>query len=226
MPGKTTAIYNMAMELKEKGLIDGIGMQSHLDVGFPTASTYRKAIDKFASTGLDIQVTELDITTSDTSEAGLEKQAQMYSDIFDIYTDYADSISAVVIWGVTDDQSWRASRVPLLFDENFQAKPAYYSIVDNVEPKVTTTTTTEITTGTTPAETTTTTTTTTEPTFRQGDVNLDGTLNVQDVVLLQKYLIRKGTLTAEQAKVADVNEDGVVNVIDLSRLKFLMFRDF
>ena len=212
----------MAMELKDNGLIDGIGMQSHLDVGFPTASAYRKAIDKFASTGLDIQVTELDITTSDTSEAGLEKQAQLYSDIFDIYTDYADSISAVVIWGVTDDQSWRAAKVPLLFDENFQAKPAYYAIVDNVEPKVTTTTTTEITTGTTPAETT----TTTEPTFWQGDVNLDGTVNVQDVVLLQKYLIRKETLTAEQAKAADVNEDGIVNVIDLSRLKFLMFRDF
>ncbi len=230
MPGKTTAIYNMAMELKEKGLIDGIGMQSHLDVGFPNASTYRKAIDKFASTGLDIQVTELDITTSDTSEAGLEKQAQLYSDIFDIYTDYADSISAVVVWGVTDDQSWRATRVPLLFDENFQAKPAYYSIVDNVEPKVTTTTTTD----TTPAETTTTTTvttpaettTTTEPTFWLGDVNLDGTVNVQDVVLLQKYLLRKETLTAEQAKVADVKKDGVVNVIDLSRLKLLMFRDF
>ena len=215
MPGKTTAIYNMAMELKEKGLIDGIGMQSHLDVGFPTASTYRKAIDKFASTGLDIQVTELDITTSDTSEAGLEKQAQLYSDIFDIYTDYADSISAVVVWGVTDDQSWRATRVPLLFDENFQAKPAYYSIVDNVEPKVTTTTTTEITTGTTPAETT----TTTEPTFWLGDVNLDGNVNVQDVVLLQKYLIRKETLTAEQAKPADSNSDGVINVIDLSSLK-------
>lgn len=223
MPGKTTAIYNMAMELKEKGLIDGIGMQSHLDVGFPTASTYRKAIDKFASTGLDIQVTELDITTSDTSEAGLEKQAQLYSDIFDIYTDYADSISAVVIWGVTDDQSWRATRVPLLFDENFQAKPAYYSIVDNVEPKVTTTTTTD----TTSAETTTTTTvttpsettTTTEPTFRLGDVNLDGNVNVQDVVLLQKYLIRKETLTAEQAKPADSNSDGVINVIDLSSLK-------
>ena len=223
MPGKTTAIYNMAMELKEKGLIDGIGMQSHLDVGFPTASTYRKAIDKFASTGLDIQVTELDITTSDTSEAGLEKQAQLYSDIFDIYTDYANNISAVVVWGVTDDQSWRATRVPLLFDENFQAKPAYYSIVDNVEPKVTTTTTTD----TTPAETTTTTTvttpaettTTTEPTFRLGDVNLDGNVNVQDVVLLQKYLIRKETLTAEQAKPADSNSDGVINVIDLSRLK-------
>lgn len=144
---KTTAIYNMAMELKEKGLIDGIGMQSHLDVSYPTISMYKKALDKFASTGLDIQVTELDITTSDTTETGLKTQAQMYSDLFDLYVEYADSISAVVLWGVTDDQSWRASRVPLLFDEEFQAKPAYYSIVDGMDVPVTTTTT--------PAETTT-----------------------------------------------------------------------
>lgn len=87
--------------------------------------------------------------------------------------------------------------------------------MDNVEPKVTTTTTTEITTDTTPSETT----TTTETTFWLGDVNLDGRVNVQDVVLLQKYLIRKETLTAEQAKPADSNSDGVINVIDLSSLK-------
>ena len=158
MPQKTAAIYDMAMELKEKGLIDGIGMQSHLDVGFPNASTYETALSKFASTGLDIQVTELDITTSDTSEAGLEKQAQMYSDIFDLYVKYADNISAVVIWGVTDDQSWRASRVPLLFDENFKAKPAYNAIIDGMDVPVTTTTTTDIsdivTTTTTVSETT------------------------------------------------------------------------
>lgn len=104
MPQKTTAIYDMAMELKEKGLIDGIGMQSHLDVGFPNASTYENALSKFASTGLDIQITELDITTSDTSEAGLEKQAQMYSDIFDLCVKYKDNISAVVIWGVTEPE--------------------------------------------------------------------------------------------------------------------------
>ena len=66
----------------------------------------------------------------------------------------------------------------------------------------------------------------TSPEVLLGDINQDGSVNTADVVLLQKYLIRKGTLTAEQAKVADVNEDGVVNVIDLSRLKFLMFIDF
>ena len=191
-------------------------MQSHLDVGFPTASAYRKAIDKFASTGLDIQITELDITTSDTSETGLKNQAQLYSDIFDVYVDYADSISAVVIWGVTDDQSWRASRVPLLFDENFQAKPAFYSVIDDVEPKVTTTSTT----GTTE----TTTTTTTEPIpFQLGDVNLDKFVDLTDIVLLQKYLVRKETLTAEQGVQADMNEDGIVNVVDLMKLKTRVF---
>lgn len=130
MPQKTQAMYDMAMELKEKGLIDGIGMQSHLDVNFPSVSVYRKALDKFASTGLDIQVTELDITTSDTSAEGFKKQAQMYSDLFDAYVEYSDSISAIVLWGTTDDKSWRASRCPLLFNEDFTAKPSFYSIVD------------------------------------------------------------------------------------------------
>ncbi len=57
--GKTNAIYDMAMELKEEGLIDGIGMQSHLDVSYPSASLYKKALEKFVSTGLDVQITEL-----------------------------------------------------------------------------------------------------------------------------------------------------------------------
>ncbi len=171
--GKTNAIYNMAMELKELGIIDGIGMQAHLDVGFPTASQFEKALSKFASTGLDVQVTELDITTSDTSETGFEKQAQLYSDIMDACVKYKDSISAVVFWGITDATSWRGDRCPLLFNGDYTAKPAYYAIVDGMDVPATTTTTTETTTSseittTTTTETTTsseiTTTTTTETT--------------------------------------------------------------
>ena len=95
--------------------------------------------------------------------------------------------------------------------------------MDNVEPKVTTTTTTD----TTSAETTTTTTVTTpaetttitEPTFRLGDVNLDGNVNVQDVVLLQKYLIQKATLTKAQGTAANYQKDAVIDVLDLLALK-------
>ena len=215
MPQKTTAIYDMAMELKEKGLIDGIGMQSHLDVGFPNASTYEKALSKFASTGLDVQITELDITTSDTSEAGLEKQAQMYSDIFDLYVKYKDSISAVVIWGVTDDQSWRATRVPLLFDENFKAKPAFYAIVDDVEPldPITTTVTT------TSSETTTTTTTEPDGNFIPGDVNFDKVVNGFDLSAMRQEWVGE----AQYAPYLDMNQDGSFNAADVVALaKFLL----
>ncbi len=215
MPQKTTAIYDMAMELKEKGLIDGIGMQSHLDVGFPNASTYEKALSKFASTGLDVQITELDITTNDTSEAGLEKQAQMYSDIFDLYVKYKDSISAVVIWGVTDDQSWRASRVPLLFDENFKAKPAFYAIVDDVEPldPITTTVTT------TSSETTTTTTMEPDGDFIPGDVNFDKVVNCFDLSAMRQEWVGE----AQYAPYLDMNQDGSFNAADVVALaKFLL----
>lgn len=139
MPQKTEAIVDMVTRLKGKGLIDGIGMQSHLDVSFPSISAYEKALKAFSETGLDIQITELDVTTSDTSESGLETQAQYYSDIMDLAVKYSDSISAVVIWGTTDDQSWRASRLPVLFNEDYTAKPCYYSIVDGLDtPEVTT----------------------------------------------------------------------------------------
>ncbi len=184
--GKTDAIYELAMDLKEKGLIDGIGMQSHLDVSFPTASAYKQALAKFASTGLDIQITELDITTSDTSEAGFEAQASLYSDILDACVEYADSISAVVFWGTTDDKSWRASRYPLLFNEDYTAKAAFYAIVDGLDTTTTTTTTTltetEETTETTTETTALTETTTAEETTTQEELTTSEvtTLYIED----------------------------------------------
>ncbi len=244
MPGKTDAIYNMAMDFKEKDIIDGIGMQSHLDTGFPTVSQYEKALAKFASTGLDIQVTELDITTNDTSAAGLEKQAEIYSGILDACVKYADSISAVVFWGITDETSWRANRLPLLFNGDYTAKPAFYAIVDGISSTGTTTTTTTTTTNTdlTTTETTTTTTgtdittettTTTKETtttstsidipenIKYGDVNLDTKITMVDMVYLNKYLTGAIKFNKKQLANGDCAKNGDVNSGDASAL--LMF---
>lgn len=213
--GKTNAICEMATDLKAKGLIDGIGMQSHLATNFPSAAQYKKALAKFAALGLDIQVTELDITTSDTSETGLETQAQVYSDIMDALVEYSDSISAVIFWGVTDDQSWRASQLPLLFDKDFKAKPAYYSIVDGLEavttaPRDTTTTTT----------TTTTTAATTAPSgdFLAGDVDCNGVVEINDAVLLARYVAQDDTvkITVQGVANGDYNQDGSVDSTDIT----------
>lgn len=218
MPDKTAAIVEMANSLKEKGLIDGIGCQSHLDVTFPGVSAYEKAIAAFAETGLDVQITELDATTSDTSEAGLATQAQYYSDIMDVLVKYSDSISAVVFWGVTDDQSWRASRLPLLFDATFQAKPAYYSIVDGLEmPDITTTTTT--TTETTTTTTTTVSTPDTEVTLL-GDTNCDGEFKLNDVILLNRFMSEDAAVVVTELGIAnaDFNQDSDVNADDATAM--------
>lgn len=210
MPQKTQAIVDMATDLAAKGLIDGIGCQSHLDVSFPSTSAYEKAIAAFAATGLEVQITELDVTTSDTSEAGLATQAQYYSDIMDVLVKYSDSISAVVFWGVTDDQSWRAAKLPLLFDASFQAKPAYDAIVDGLEmPDITTTTTTTTTTLTT--ETTTVLTSTGGAYTLLGDVNCDDMFKVSDVILLNRFLAEDNSITITDTGLAnaDFDQNGV-----------------
>ena len=119
---KTTDMYNLAMKLKAENLIDGIGMQSHLDMGYPSVSLYGAAVAKFASTGLEIQITEMDITTSTGDFAAQGKQ---YSDIMKEVLKYKDNVTAFVVWGLQDNQSWRSDRNPVLFDSNGDRKPAY-----------------------------------------------------------------------------------------------------
>ena len=82
--------------------------------------------------------------------------------------------------------------------------------------------TTETSTTTTPAVTTTIVTTVTETV--NGDVNGDGTMDLTDLILLQKYLVRKGTLTAEQSSRADLNVDHVLNVVDAMLLRQLLLK--
>lgn len=83
-------------------------------------------------------------------------------------------------------------------------------------------TTTETITTTMPVVTTTMVTTVTEAV--NGDVNGDGTTDLTDLVLLQKYLVRKGTLTAEQSSRADLNADHVLNVVDAMLLRQLLLK--
>jgi len=122
MPNKCTAMYNLAMKLKAENLIDGIGMQSHLDMGYPDANLYGQAVAKFASTGLEIQITEMDITTS---TGDFVAQGKQYRDIMQKILAYKNNVTAFVVWGLQDNLSWRSDRKPVLFDANSNRKPAY-----------------------------------------------------------------------------------------------------
>jgi len=68
-----------------------------------------------------------------------QQLAQRYADIFALFHKHRDKISRVTFWGVTDADSWlndwpmkgRTSH-PLLFDRNYQPKPALKAIINSV----------------------------------------------------------------------------------------------
>ncbi len=135
---KCNSIYNLAMKLKEDNLIDGIGMQAHLDLpNSPhSVSAFGNALKKFASTGLEVQITELDITIptnlhgadNKPTVANYEAQGKKYKDIMNEVLKYKDQVTAFVVWGIQDNQSWRSNRFPVLFDVNGNKKIAYDEI--------------------------------------------------------------------------------------------------
>ena len=51
-----------------------------------------------------------------------------------------------------------------------------------------------------------------------GDLNNDGTLDIQDMQTIYEYLTGQSELTKNQLKAADFNQDGVVDVYDLQAL--------
>ena len=66
--------------------------------------------------------------------------AQRYSDIFKVLIKYKNSVSRVTFWGVQDGDSWMnywpvrgRTNYPLLFDRNFQPKPAFFEVINLVK---------------------------------------------------------------------------------------------
>ena len=116
----------------EKNLIDGVGMQSHISMSYPTIDLYKSAMQQYADLGLEVQVTELDVSEKSNEYANQLALAQRYQDVFKMYKEMKDSgvnLSAVVLWGITDSTSWIGG-YPLLFDKDYQAKPSYYAVID------------------------------------------------------------------------------------------------
>lgn len=140
---KLDAIYNMLKPLKEKGLVDGMGMQSHISMILPYIQDYEAAIKKYASLGLEINVTELDITNDSNTSRSLKMLADRYKDIVGLLLkmkkEGSANITHVTIWGLRDCDSWLPSQhdyitqYPLLFDDNGTPKLAYYSLLDLVK---------------------------------------------------------------------------------------------
>ena len=142
--------------------ISGMGMQAHHNMSSPTASQIKEAAVAYGKIVGRIQLTELDIKASndfDGTAATLTdeytREAYRYKEIYDVLreVDAMDDIdvNSITVWGVIDGNSWLQSsnsaggasdgskrQVPLLFDDDYKAKPAFYAFTDpgRLEPYI------------------------------------------------------------------------------------------
>ncbi|QHT57581.1 1,4-beta-xylanase [Cellulomonas sp. H30R-01] len=123
---KTQGVYNMVRDFKSRGVpIDCVGFQAHFNSGNPVPSNYDVTLRNFAALGVDVQITELDIEGSGSS------QAQQYQGVVQACLSVA-RCTGITVWGVRDSDSWRASGTPLLFDGSGNKKAAYTSVLNQL----------------------------------------------------------------------------------------------
>lgn len=125
---KSEALFNLAMRLKNSNIpIDGIGLQGHMDAGLNYVSSIEANIKRCQEAGLLCRITELDLGISSTSADNLQKQAQSFYTLAKIAM-RNENCKSLMIWGLSDDLTWRTGRNPLLFDGSLNKKPAYWGV--------------------------------------------------------------------------------------------------
>jgi endo-1,4-beta-xylanase len=148
LPDKLEKSYIMLKDLVAKETpIDGVGIQAHWNITDNNLiDNLKNAIEKYASLGLKIQVTELDVSMFNfenkrkdllepTSEM-LYLQEEMYDNIFRTFREYKEVLNSVTFWGISDMYTWKDNFPvygrkdwPMLFDVNGKPKASFDRVV-------------------------------------------------------------------------------------------------
>jgi endo-1,4-beta-xylanase len=131
---KSTVSY-----LRDLGLrVDGIGWQAHVDNGWATTSNLnrlRDLIDWAHENELEFHVTEASVwINGEHTEAAFQTQATTYSKIVEVLLEkrFTGRVGWNT-WHIEDGHGWNIDKAPSLFDEYYEAKPAYYAIQEVLE---------------------------------------------------------------------------------------------
>ncbi len=120
--------------------IDGVGFQGHFVLDPPDREVIRQRLQAFADLGLEVEITELDISIrlvddKDDIPAG---QAELYNEVVAACL-AVSACTGITAWNVHDGLTWLESdellatvgpHEPTLFDAELQPKPAYYKVLD------------------------------------------------------------------------------------------------
>jgi GH35 family endo-1,4-beta-xylanase len=139
--GKSDAVYEMVSDFVARGIpIHGVGLQAHFGLGTGNVGAIAANMERLGELGLQVQITEIDVRyQGETTPDILQRQADTYRAVLEACMD-ADNCTAFITWGVTDKFTWLRSPnlgffenttvQPLLFDDNYAPKPAYFALLD------------------------------------------------------------------------------------------------
>jgi endo-1,4-beta-xylanase len=98
--GNTKEYLKIIRILKERDLIDGIGVQAHF-LERTDPGTIKANLDRLAATGLPIHISEYDVDRADD-----EQQLRIYKQQFPVFWEHP-SVMGVTLWGYREGHTWR-----------------------------------------------------------------------------------------------------------------------
>ena len=134
--GKSKAFYQLVKHLINSGTpIDAVGLQGHFNLN--NKNDWHKlteAILRYESLGLEVYITEIDLAdkTNDWSTDKALKQRKEYALMMKAIVEA--NPTWICFWGLRDNwnKHWLYDKHPLLYDYDFNQKPAYYGVQEGL----------------------------------------------------------------------------------------------
>jgi endo-1,4-beta-xylanase len=144
-PKKMQAILDMVRELQARHIpIHGLGLQMHINI-LAKNEDIRQVIEQSTATGLAIHFSELDVAVNPKNDstfvyddAAKAAQLEKLRLVFQAYRAIPKNQQyGITFWNVGDRDSWlrgyfkRPKEYPLLFDDDYNRKTIYTSLLNN-----------------------------------------------------------------------------------------------
>lgn len=152
-PVKREKILKLIKQLLDaKVPVHAVGLQGHWSMYDDTlGNEIKNSIDQFSALGLQVQVTELDVSvypgegnrrerkpdeTNIFTPEMEQKQLEQYKTIFRTFRENKKNLTGITFWNVSDKSTWLDTfpvagrkNFPLLFDQELKPKKAYWEVI-------------------------------------------------------------------------------------------------
>ena len=103
----TTSYLTIINLLKQRGLIDGIGVQGHrFELMNASSTTLKSNMDRLWATGIPIYISELDLGPDENSQPNETLQLTAYQRIFPLLWEHP-GLKGITLWGYVQGQMWQ-----------------------------------------------------------------------------------------------------------------------